>query len=51
MWWMTWPALSKQTLGSGKTALAATLAIGSEFPFMKLVSADNMARGSLETSA
>lgn len=28
--------------GSGKTALAATLAIGSEFPFMKLVSADNM---------
>ena len=28
--------------GSGKTALAATLAIGSEFPFMKLVSADTM---------
>jgi vesicle-fusing ATPase len=28
--------------GSGKTALAATLAIGSEFPFTKLVSADTM---------
>ena len=28
--------------GSGKTALAATLAIGTEFPFMKLVSADTM---------
>ena len=28
--------------GSGKTALAATLAIGAQYPFMKLVSADNM---------
>jgi len=28
--------------GSGKTALAATLAIGSEFPFTKLVSAETM---------
>ena len=28
--------------GSGKTALAATLAIGAQYPFMKLVSADNI---------
>ena len=34
--------LLEGSAGSGKTALAATLAIGSEFPFMKLVSADTM---------
>ncbi|GAA5990739.1 hypothetical protein JCM10908_003214 [Rhodotorula pacifica] len=28
--------------GSGKTALAATIALASEFPFIKLVSAENM---------
>lgn len=28
--------------GSGKTALAATIALASEFPFIKLISAENM---------
>lgn len=28
--------------GSGKTALAATMALASDFPFIKLVSAENM---------
>lgn len=28
--------------GSGKTALAATIAMGSEFPFIKLISPDSM---------
>ena len=28
--------------GCGKTALAATIAMNSEFPFVKLISADNM---------
>jgi len=28
--------------GSGKTALAATIAMASEFPFIKLVSPENM---------
>jgi len=30
------------TPGSGKTALAATIAMASDFPFIKLVSAENM---------
>jgi vesicle-fusing ATPase len=28
--------------GSGKTALAATMAMSSEFPFIKLISPENM---------
>lgn len=28
--------------GSGKTALAATIAMASQFPFIKLISAENM---------
>jgi hypothetical protein len=34
--------MSIGTPGTGKTALAATIAMASEFPFIKLISAENM---------
>lgn len=35
-------ALLHGTSGSGKTALAATIALASEFPFIKLISPESM---------
>lgn len=35
-------ALLEGPPGAGKTALAATIGLGSNFPFVKVISADNM---------